>query len=86
MKRQVPPMIIADNKIHIIINLLVLTNVNNIFMVEKQNRFLTKIIPIGKCEKHGSIHSEIPTPYIKEVPVIPFLMNRNIWETSNSLF
>ena len=28
---------------------------------------------MGKNEKHGSIHSGIPTPEIKQAPVIPFV-------------
>ena len=36
MKRQVPPMIIVENKIHRIINLLVISNINSIVMIEQQ--------------------------------------------------
>ena len=40
MKRQVLPIIIVDNKIHIIINpnLLVVINIKSIVMIEKQNK------------------------------------------------
>ena len=38
MKRQVPPIIILDNKIHSIINLLVITNANHIVIIEQQQK------------------------------------------------
>ena len=41
MKHQVPPIIIVDNKINCIINLLLITNVNSIAMIEQPNKFLT---------------------------------------------
>ena len=42
MKRQVPPMIIVDKKIHRIINLnmLVITSINSIVMIEQTKTFL----------------------------------------------
>ena len=71
MKRQVLPIIIVDNKIHRIINLLIITNVNSIVMIEQHNKILTEIITIRKNWKNiGSIHSVIPSPDIKKLPII----------------
>ena len=47
MNRQVPKMIIVDNKIHHNIKLLVITNVDSIVMVEQQNKVLIELIMIG---------------------------------------
>ena len=65
-------MIVMDNKIHRIINLLVITNVNGIIMIEQQSKLRTELIMTEENGKPTSIHSVIPTPYIKSLPVIPF--------------
>ena len=44
MKRQVKPMIILYNNMHRIINLLIITNVNIIFMIEQHNNLLIELI------------------------------------------
>ena len=86
MKRQLPPMIIVYNKIHHIIKLLFITNVNSIFMIEQQNRLLTELIIIGKVEMHDSIHAGIPTPYKNKYQLFHLVINTNIGGTYKCLF
>ena len=72
MKHQVQPVIIVNNKIRCNINLLVITNVNSIVMIEQQRKFISEIFMIGVNEKHGSNNNEITTSNIKHVPIITF--------------
>ena len=51
MKRQVTPIIIVDKNMYRIINLLIITNFNIIFMIEQQNKFLTELIMVDKSGK-----------------------------------
>ena len=48
MKNHVTRMIIMDNKIHRIIEILDITNVNIDFMIEEENKFLTELIIMGE--------------------------------------
>ena len=52
MKRRVQPMIIVENMIHNIINLLIITNVISIVLIEQHIKLLTELIVIGKKWKN----------------------------------
>ena len=72
MKRQVTQMIKEDNKIHSIINLLVIINIISIFMIENIKIPYRTDYDREKMEKHGIIYSVILTSDIKQALVITF--------------
>ena len=45
---QVLPMIIMENRINMILNLILITNIKIIFMIEKHNELLPEMCMIGK--------------------------------------
>ena len=80
VKHQVQPMIIVDNMIHHIINLnlLIITNIKSVVMIEQHNKLPTELIMVGKSGKCGIIHSGIPSPYINNCQLFHWVMNRII--------
>ena len=65
-------MIIVDNKINFIINLLLITNVNSILMIEQQYVPSINVHDKEKVGNQSNINRGIPIPYKKQVRVIPF--------------
>ena len=64
-------MIIVENNRDHVINIKNITNINNIGIIELHKRFFFKAYETEKVDHQSIIHSGIPTPSRKHVPVIP---------------
>ena len=77
---------IVDNRIHRIINLLIITNVNGIVMIEQQKKFLTELIMIGgNCKNMVVLIVEYQPPILNKWQLF-HLVNEYTYRVKSNCF